>query len=594
VGSVVNYLSGGLLTLPAGDYWLQVDGTKLNEIHVASGQFSWEGDLTAPYCAVVAMSPVDLEVSDANGFVIDKDHSTFAGASYGRVPMLHGDYHTVVQIPLLGHTGLHIRVFPAAGADPSATFSLYAFESGVAHELAKDVALSQIPAVGYSILASPLPAGPANVLATAVPGGLRLHWSAPSGTTPASYAIFYGREHAEEPYVGADAAEGVSGFLIPGSELTATLSCLPESAYAVAVAALDADGRQSLWIQGDAATPFPILAHVKLTAERGGRGGRDPDVPAPDPTLGDVTPDPLGVQCTQEYFDCRLWLGAGFSVSRVNLGSIRLGGVVPALLDKTSLGFNPMLAESVITTRFNRDQVEALLRNGGRQPVTVSGRYAGCMDTLLFSGVDTILVIKPRVVQPAGGQHLLADTDFSIQWSVPGELDVEYLKVLASTDAGATWSVLADRVPKRRTLLTWHTPAISSPAAYVSVEAYGDRKFLGSGTSPAFTISQGTLGTDYDQMLPKTVYLLPPTPTPFHGGTMVQYGLPKLAQVRLQVFDVGGRLVRTLVNGIEAPGIKSVKWNGTDNQEIPAGAGVYLLRLETGGTVKVQRAVLLR
>ena len=61
-----------------------------------------------------------------------------------------------------------------------------------------------------------------------------------------------------------------------------------------------------------------------------------------------------------------------------------------------------------------------------------------------------------------------------------------------------------------------------------------------------------------------------------------------------EVFDVGGRRIRTLVNAVQGPGRKNIMWGGETDEGAYAPAGVYVVRLEVGHTVRVRRAVLLR
>jgi flagellar hook assembly protein FlgD len=53
--------------------------------------------------------------------------------------------------------------------------------------------------------------------------------------------------------------------------------------------------------------------------------------------------------------------------------------------------------------------------------------------------------------------------------------------------------------------------------------------------------------------------------------------------VRLGLYDVRGRLVRMLVNGTRAAGVHRETWDGRDARGGPAGAGIYLVRIEAAG-----------
>ena len=91
--------------------------------------------------------------------------------------------------------------------------------------------------------------------------------------------------------------------------------------------------------------------------------------------------------------------------------------------------------------------------------------------------------------------------------------------------------------------------------------------------------------------LPRTTLLLPAAPNPFSERTAVRYGLPRSADVHLAVFDISGRLVRTLVSAMQAPGWHRLDWDGRDGGGRAAGSGVYFLRLQAGGTERMTRVV---
>ena len=66
------------------------------------------------------------------------------------------------------------------------------------------------------------------------------------------------------------------------------------------------------------------------------------------------------------------------------------------------------------------------------------------------------------------------------------------------------------------------------------------------------------------------------------------------ARIKLQVFDLQGRLVRTLLQEERGPGRHTVKWNGRDGRGQVVSAGVYLARLSDGWRTRTQNMVLLK
>jgi hypothetical protein len=83
-------------------------------------------------------------------------------------------------------------------------------------------------------------------------------------------------------------------------------------------------------------------------------------------------------------------------------------------------------------------------------------------------------------------------------------------------------------------------------------------------------------------------------PNPFNPGTRIRFTLADAGASRLRVFDVSGRLVRTLVDGRIRAGRHEVYWNGLDSEARPVASGVYFFRLESQGIDETRRMILLK
>jgi hypothetical protein len=89
--------------------------------------------------------------------------------------------------------------------------------------------------------------------------------------------------------------------------------------------------------------------------------------------------------------------------------------------------------------------------------------------------------------------------------------------------------------------------------------------------------------------------LYAPYPSPCRSTTSVQFDLPDYAVgTKLAVYNLQGRLVRTLVDGLVEQGRHSVTWDMTDAHRAPLPSGVYFLRLEADGRVDERKLVVLR
>ena len=75
-------------------------------------------------------------------------------------------------------------------------------------------------------------------------------------------------------------------------------------------------------------------------------------------------------------------------------------------------------------------------------------------------------------------------------------------------------------------------------------------------------------------------------PNPFNPSTQIRYALPEQSQVVLTVYDMLGRKVRTLVNGVQDAGYRTVMWNATSDLGTPVGAGMYIYTIRANEFMK--------
>lgn len=89
--------------------------------------------------------------------------------------------------------------------------------------------------------------------------------------------------------------------------------------------------------------------------------------------------------------------------------------------------------------------------------------------------------------------------------------------------------------------------------------------------------------------------LAAPTPNPSRGKASLHFTLPRTADVTLEVLDVSGRVVRTLLSGgTRAAGAHAIEWDGLDARGTGAHAGLYFVRLRAGQEQRLQRVVRLQ
>ncbi len=99
----------------------------------------------------------------------------------------------------------------------------------------------------------------------------------------------------------------------------------------------------------------------------------------------------------------------------------------------------------------------------------------------------------------------------------------------------------------------------------------------------------GGTSVDGQENTPDYFYLRQNQPNPFNPSTVINYGLPKAGEVRLDIYNIMGQRVETLVNTDQRPGLHSVVWNGSDYSN-----GIYFYKLRFRGKTITKRMTLLK
>jgi len=272
--------------------------------------------------------------------------------------------------------------------------------------------------------------------------------------------------------------------------------------------------------------------------------------------------------------------------------------------------------------------------------------YAGFAGNLLmWADVDCCgtPAAEARVLSPDGGEVVAVGDSLRVDWSVTGLTSV---RVSLSRDGGASWRTLAAPTPNDGTE-TFVLAGPPSPNCLVRVGSLdgsvADRSagpFWIHGVVPWVTLSPAggvlapgasqPLALDFDTTgLPTGSYqawllvrhnaasspevvpvsltvpaasaagavpgpfaLRGAAPNPFNPSTRITYSLHEAGPVRVDVLDLQGRLVRTLVDSAQPAGDWSVEWDGRDGQGRPTASGPYLARLRAGGRTATHKLML--
>ena len=139
------------------------------------------------------------------------------------------------------------------------------------------------------------------------------------------------------------------------------------------------------------------------------------------------------------------------------------------------------------------------------------------------------------------------------------------------------------------------TNPLATNTLYTATITTGAKDLAGNAMASAYVWNlSADLKADVDAQSPRVFALQPNYPNPFNPTTMILYQLPVSTPVRLEIYDVLGQKVRTLVAQVQPAGVYQVTWDSSNEGGRLVAAGVYFYRLQAGDFIQVRRLMLLK
>ncbi|MBN1996075.1 VWA domain-containing protein, partial [candidate division KSB1 bacterium] len=139
-------------------------------------------------------------------------------------------------------------------------------------------------------------------------------------------------------------------------------------------------------------------------------------------------------------------------------------------------------------------------------------------------------------------------------------------------------------------LLTLELERHGSARAVIEVEHLdlrsADNRSLSAGDYPAFTLQDADIPSCFD--------LLPNYPNPFNSRTQISFQVPRNSRVKIEIINLLGQPVRTLVDDHYETGSYRVAWDGADNNGRMVVSGIYILRMRAGSFSKTREMLFLK
>ncbi len=110
----------------------------------------------------------------------------------------------------------------------------------------------------------------------------------------------------------------------------------------------------------------------------------------------------------------------------------------------------------------------------------------------------------------------------------------------------------------------------------------------------ALGIGCETLLSVENDIVPFEYILYQNYPNPFNPITKIRYDIPKNEFVSINIYDVTGRKVKSLIGENQVAGYRSITWDGTNNLGQSVSAGMYIYMIQAGQYRESRKMVLLK
>ena len=218
-------------------------------------------------------------------------------------------------------------------------------------------------------------------------------------------------------------------------------------------------------------------------------------------------------------------------------------------------------------------------------------------------GTDAVLA---HVVVSLGGTYsgLSGAKPFRIYGSNTNNFSTASAEGFDAAASGGSVTVEVNDAISTDTRYYWLTVDLMTDAEGTISGTIGDAsKISVLNGSPGLACKYGSLNTDQDiillvdtqsQSLPEDTYIEKPYPNPFNIGTSVSYHLSEATHVNITVFDMLGRLIKTLYDDEKSAGSYEAYWNGTQEDGETAPSGIFFISMQTNKMNQIQKVLLVK
>ena len=148
---------------------------------------------------------------------------------------------------------------------------------------------------------------------------------------------------------------------------------------------------------------------------------------------------------------------------------------------------------------------------------------------------------------------------------------------------------MPDQVQKQFAVIALSTPDIPNFTSIDMLKQFSLSVGVEKDKTYRFTINASITDVDDNDLQPKEFGLMQNYPNPFNPETSIRYSVPRSQHVTLKVYDMLGKEVAVLVNGIKEPGTYSVNFSIAN-----LASGIYIYRMQAGDFVQTKKMTILK
>lgn len=208
-----------------------------------------------------------------------------------------------------------------------------------------------------------------------------------------------------------------------------------------------------------------------------------------------------------------------------------------------------------------------------------------------FTAEDTVLP-SIQILSPKDGDKIEKETNYKIQWSATDNVGIDSVLIYFSINAGVDWIPIFQEKSAAQSFdwEVFNTTSKQCQLKIIVVDFSGNRA---EDVSGIFEIVTSTNVIEGKVDFPKDCLLNQNFPNPFNPVTEITYQIPTSDYVTLQVFNITGQHVKTLVSREQGSGTYTVRWFGLNEQGQVVPSGIYYYQLCFKHIVQTRKMILM-